>query len=438
MFQFVRPLPVLLLALSPIVARAQVLPSPANPSINEDPDPMLDQPLPNEEPLVIGEPVRHQNSPKPATTPGPKTPRVKTPAKPAPTKLAPRVSGTVAGLSVAGQSDATALANLQRALEPQLQAPFRTVIGSYQYTFRRDELGAELPVRTLLARARRGENVPFQLTVNRPKLEAALRELDAQVRADFGTVGINVVGSASRIEAALEAAPPKPRELLLTMPVRATEPDKEPAVQPETTQSPQTGKGSFPYLLASFSTRYDASLRGRTVNLKMAASHINGTVVPAGAIFSTNNAIGPRNASNGWREAKMFVSGRVVSGTGAGICQAASTLYNAALLGNFPIIERHAHSMRVMYVPPSRDAALMWGSKDFKFRNTTGSPIRVETSVSGGQFHAKVWGQKARSAPKIELVSMVTSRSGGTHSQAYKLVGGKKVKLSSDFYRPHP
>ncbi|BCM93184.1 hypothetical protein IAD21_05072 [Abditibacteriota bacterium] len=425
MFHFVRPLPVLLLALSPIVARAQVLPSPANPAFIDDPDPTLDNPLPNDSPIIIGEPVRHQNN----ATPTP----AKTPARPAPRVT---VSGTVAGISVARQSDATALATLQRALAPQLQAPFRTVIGSYQYTFRRDELGAELSLRPLLARARRGENVPFQLSVNRPKLEAALRELDGQVRSDFGTVGINVTVSADRIEAALESSPPKPRDLLAVIPVRETTPTPEPETQ--ATPSPQIGKGAFPFLLASFSTRYDASLRGRTVNLKMAANHINGTVVPAGAIFSTNGAIGPRNASNGWREAKMFVSGRVVSGTGAGICQAASTLYNCALLGNFPIVERHAHSMRVMYVPPSRDAALMWGSKDFKFRNTSGAPIRVETYVEGGKFHARVWGQKARSIPKVELVSMVTSRSGGTHSQAFKLVGGKKVKLSSDFYRPHP
>lgn len=432
MFHFVRSLPVLFLALGPVAARAQVLPSPANPSsVPENGDSLLDDPLPNDSPIVIGEPVRHQGN---ETVP-------KTPVKPtAPVKPAPRavVSGTVAGIAVARQSDAAALATLQRVLAPQLQAPFRTVIGSYQYTFRRDELGAELALRPLLVRARRGENVPLRLSVDRAKLEAALRELDGQVRQDFGTVGLNVSASADRIEAALEAAPPKPRDTLVTMTVRATELPPTPEPELQATQPPQGGKGAFPFLLASFSTHYDASLRGRTVNLKMAASHINGTVVPAGAIFSTNGAIGPRDASNGWREAKMFVSGRVVSGTGAGICQAASTLYNCALLGNFPIVERHAHSMRVMYVPPSRDAALMWGSKDFKFRNTSGGAIRVKTFVSDGKFHAQVWGQKARNLPKVELISMVTSREGGTHSQAFKLINGKKVKLSSDFYHPHP
>ena len=411
-----------LLVLAPHLAGAQVLPSPANPSAPAD-DSLLDAPLPNDEPLVIGEPVRHQS--KLPTTPAKVAPKI-------PTKVAPQVveSGTVGGISVAQLSDRAAIAKLRSAFQPQLQAPFRTIIGSYQYTFRRDELGAELPLRPLLDRARRGENVPLQLSVNRPKLKAALRELNGQVRQDFGSVGLNIEASAAKIEAALESNPTKARESLVTMKVRDA--------APELQATPQTNHGAFPFLLASFSTKYDASLKGRTVNLRMAASHINGTVVPSGAVFSTNSAIGPRNASSGWREAKMFVSGQVVAGTGAGICQAASTLYNCALLGDFPIIERHAHSMRVSYVPPSRDAALMWGQKDFKFRNTTGAPIKVETFVSGGKFNARVWGQKARSAPRIELVSMVTSRSGGTHSQAYKVVNGQKVKLSSDFYRPHP
>ncbi len=399
-----------LLLLWPACAPAQVLPAPAA----KGGDVPLNAPPSDDSPLVIGDPVRHQG------------------VVVAPSTALAATSGTVAGVSVARLSDAAAIAKLRAALAPQLKAPFRTVIGSYQYTFGRDELGATLPLREMLTRARRGETVALSFSVNRAKLDAALRELDGQVREDFGNVGLNIEASAAKIEVALEQSPPKARESLVTVAVRETAPTPDEAPQIA------VGKGAFPYLLTSFSTKYDASLRGRTVNLRMAANHINGTVVPPGGVFSTNTAIGPRNAESGWREAKMFVSGRVVAGTGAGICQAASTLYNCALLGNFPIVERHAHSMRVSYVPPSRDAALMWHQKDFRFRNTSGGPIRVETFVANGKFNARVWGQKPRRAPKVELVSLVTSREGGTHSQAFKLVGGQRVKLSSDFYRPHP
>src|SRR5207237_821999 len=152
----------------------------------------------------------------------------------------------------------------------------------------------------------------------------------------------------------------------------------------------------FRYLLASYSTHYDASLRGRTHNLHIAASNVNGTIVPAGKVFSTNRAIGPRNAADGWREAKMFVDGQVVSGVGAGICPCASPLYNAALLADLPIVERHPHMFRVTYVPASRDATIYWGGKDFRFRNNTGGPIYVQTFLADGRFHARLYGTEPR------------------------------------------
>jgi vancomycin resistance protein YoaR len=153
----------------------------------------------------------------------------------------------------------------------------------------------------------------------------------------------------------------------------------------------------------------------------MAARNVDKTVVPSGATFSANRAIGRRDAASGWREAKMFVDGQVVTGTGAGICQCSTTIYNAALLAGLPIVERHQHTFRVMYAPASRDAAIAWGHKDFKFRNTTSGPILVRTWVRGGKFHAQLWGA-APSGVKAEVSSRVVSRKGGTRSEAYRIV----------------
>jgi vancomycin resistance protein YoaR len=195
------------------------------------------------------------------------------------------------------------------------------------------------------------------------------------------------------------------------------------------------------YLLAEFSTPYDASIRGRTNNLRMSAQLVNGTIVPDGAIFSANKAIGPRNAAAGWREAKMFVDGQVVSGTGAGICQCSTTVYNAALLAGLPILERHPHTFRVSYAPASRDAAIYWGSKDMRFRNNTGGPIYVQTFLRGGRFHARLYGVRPV-RQRIEVVSRTLSREGGIRSEAYRIVrsdeGTERQRLSRDFYRPLP
>lgn len=409
-----------------VQANAQNLPAPAPQPLKPAPRPtaappeapLLIAPPSSESPIVIGEPVRHQNG--------------ATPAPP----IARKPNASVAGVSIVGLRDADAIAKLRAALAPQLKAPVRLIIGDYQYTFRRDELGAQLPLWPLMRQARAQNGAaPLRLQIDKKILLAALGELNIQVREDFQNSALDVGASASRVEMALEGAP-IPAAIPLVVVERPREIVKIPEVEKTPASPPKTGKTG--YLLASFATRYDAGLRGRTSNLKMAAKHINGTVVAPGKVFSTNAAIGPRNAAAGWREAKMFVSGKVVSGTGAGICQAASTLYNAALLGDLPIVERHAHSMRVMYVPPSRDAALMWGSKDFKFRNTTEGAIRVQTWVAGSQFHVQLWGQKPRGGAPVQIVSRVLSRKSGTKSEAFKLVGGQKIRLSRDSYAPHP
>ena len=419
-------------------ASAQNLPAPAparTPAraptkVAPDSEPfLLEDPPSSDSPIVIGEPVRKQSGAVPK----------------APVRVAPQPKASVAGVSIVGLSDSRAVAALRAALAPQLKEPVRLVIGDYQYTFLREELGASLPLWPLMrqARAKNGD-APLRLQIEDARLLAALRELDDQVRADFEKTGLNVGTSAARLKIALESTPiPSSIPLVTTeikTPVATIQRAEETAKTAisESEHAEKSASGRFPYLLASFSTRYDASLRGRTSNLRMAAKNIDGTIVPAGKTFSTNGAIGPRNASAGWREAKMFVSGQIVSGTGAGICQAASTLYNAALLGNFPIVERHAHSMRVMYVPPSRDAALMWGSKDFKFRNTSGGAIRVQTLVSGGKFHVKLWGEKPTGAAPVRIVSRVLSREGGTKSEAFKIIGDQKIRLSRDSYKPHP
>ncbi len=372
-----------------------------------------------ESPLIIGEPVRNQTT---SVTPAP------SPAS-APSQL------LAAGIDITGLSQAQATAKLKAALEPKLKEPIRLVIGEYQYSYTRAELGASIDYVSMFKATRKTGAAALRLDVDKTKVIRELRLLDAQVKTDFENTALNIGGSAVRVRLALEGQP-QPFAEMLTMPYKSA---PDPAIADDKPAAPaRAGTGRFPYLLADFTTSYDAGLRGRTTNLKMAASHINGTIVAAGAVFSANQTIGPRNAAAGWREAGMFVSGQVVSGTGAGICQASSTLYNATLLADLPIVERHPHSMRVTYVPPSQDAALLWGRKDFKFRNDTGGAIRIETRVSGGKFVAKLWGEKPKNSGDVKVTSRVLSRAGGMRSEAYKTVDGKQVRLSRDNYLAHP
>lgn len=64
----------------------------------------------------------------------------------------------------------------------------------------------------------------------------------------------------------------------------------------------------------------------------MAARRIDGTTVRPEEEFSFNAAVGARTKENGFQEAKVIQDGEFIIGVGGGVCQASTTLYNAAVL----------------------------------------------------------------------------------------------------------
>ena len=47
------------------------------------------------------------------------------------------------------------------------------------------------------------------------------------------------------------------------------------------------------------------------------------------------------------------------------------------------VTERHEHSNKVPYVQKGKDAAVAYGSYDFKFRNNSGHDIKITCSTDG-------------------------------------------------------
>ena len=156
----------------------------------------------------------------------------------------------------------------------------------------------------------------------------------------------------------------------------------------------QIGTEAFPDQLATFTTRYDASDKDRTTNLVLACQKINGKVIMPGATFSYNEALGPRTASAGYKNAKIYSSGEVIDGIGGGICQISSTLYNSALMSDMEIVERRNHQFVTSYVGAGRDATVVYGSTDFKFKNTRTYPVKIVASAKSGIATVSIYGIK--------------------------------------------
>lgn len=156
----------------------------------------------------------------------------------------------------------------------------------------------------------------------------------------------------------------------------------------------QIGTEAFPDQLSTFTTRYDVSDRDRSTNLEIACQKINGKVVLAGDTFSYNQTLGPRTAAAGYRNGKVYEGGEVVDGIGGGICQISSTLYNTVLMANLEIVERRNHQFVTSYLPAGRDATVVYGAIDFKFKNTRKFPVRIVASAKNGIATVSMFGIK--------------------------------------------
>ncbi len=144
--------------------------------------------------------------------------------------------------------------------------------------------------------------------------------------------------------------------------------------------------------LSSYTTYYSAEDRGRCENIAIAASLIDGVTVQAYGEFSFNATVGKRTETAGFQQAKIIVNGEYVSGVGGGVCQVSTTLYNAALKAGLTVSEFHPHSLKVGYIPPSRDAMVSTGS-DLKLFNPHAHPVFLSAQIFEGGIRIAFFGK---------------------------------------------
>ena len=233
----------------------------------------------------------------------------------------------------------------------------------------------EIPVET---------KTPQEIDVDKIHSEVYQEAQDAYYTKDPFTVYPEVEGIDFDVEKAKEmiAAEVKDEyviELIITKPKVTLE---------------DIGTEAFPDRLSTFSTRYNAADKDRTTNLVIACQKLNGKVLMPGETFSYNETLGPRTYAAGYRNGKIYENGQVVDGLGGGICQISSTLYNAALMSDMEIVERRNHQFVTSYVNAGRDATVVYGLTDFRFKNTRTYPVRLVASAKGGVATVSIYGIK--------------------------------------------
>ncbi len=148
-------------------------------------------------------------------------------------------------------------------------------------------------------------------------------------------------------------------------------------------------------VLGESSTNHNSN-KSRTENLRIACSKVNGIILHPGDELETHAVISPVDVANGYKDAPIIIQGEIKDGLGGGVCQVATTLYNAVLFSELDVIERQNHSMPVSYVEKGKDATMSGNYIDFVFKNSTKYPIYVESFVSGGKVYMSLYGKDDR------------------------------------------
>lgn len=152
-------------------------------------------------------------------------------------------------------------------------------------------------------------------------------------------------------------------------------------------------------IIGEFTTRYPHA-NYRNTNIGRAAQLINGTVLLPGETFSFNDTLGRRTADNGFVDGYVIEGGHLVRAAGGGVSQAATTAFNAGFFAGFEDVEHKPHSLYFPRYPAGREATVVWGAVDLKFRNDTQYPAVMQSFInssspgSQGSMTVRVWSQK--------------------------------------------
>jgi len=162
------------------------------------------------------------------------------------------------------------------------------------------------------------------------------------------------------------------------------------------------------------------------VNIRLAASAINGAIVKPGETFSFDAETGPRGSAQGYVDSGIINNGRPDKAVGGGISQLATTLYNATYFAGMEDVEHTEHSYYISRYPAAREATVFEGAIDLKFRNPSKTGVMVQTIGTNSNITVRIWGTKT-----VDVESVTGGRTNQTSPNTITLPAGPHCVASS-------
>lgn len=211
---------------------------------------------------------------------------------------------------------------------------------------------------------------------------------ERKIYDDVQGLGVDVWASLPRIEAAARQGQGTVELVSVAVPARVTK--------------ATLGIEDISTVMGHYVTHFPVTDRDRNFNLKLAASKINGSIIPPHSEWSFNDTVGERSEKEGYKIAHVITAGEMVDGLAGGTCQISTTLFGAAFFAGIDIVKTTNHSRPSAYTPLGFDATVVWPNTDLKIKNPYDFPIAIHYRVANGEALVEVLG-KERPYDKVEF-----------------------------------
>lgn len=164
--------------------------------------------------------------------------------------------------------------------------------------------------------------------------------------------------------------------------------------KPETLTLDQAIDSEIVTVVGEFTTEFTnyVGTENRNHNIKLAADILDGAIVKGnGGTWSFNDQSGNTNEEAGFWAAGSIIDGEITDSIGGGICQVATTIFNAVYEAGLDIAERHNHSLYMGNYPDGRDAAVTYPEMDLVWKNTLPSDILLVMSYTDTSVTCKLY-----------------------------------------------
>lgn len=238
------------------------------------------------------------------------------------------------------------------------------------------------------------------LVINREPEEGEFEFLDGKIIAHDGKPGFKINEELLTEELKRYASELVSQQDFVTIELTGEE------VKPEKDESYARING----IIGEFSTSLKGSTPERIHNVRHSMEAISGKLLKPGETLSFNELTGLRTKKNGYKDASVIINGKYEDGTGGGVCQTSTTLYNALIHANLMINERHNHSIPSSYVPLGLDAAVNDTNMDLKFTNEYDFPVFIFGKLENITLTFYVYGDTSAMTNKYKFDSVVLKR----------------------------